>query len=78
MKSTKITANHLGFFEFKLCNIDNATEDATQDCFDKTLLSNSNGNNISPIGKLEGRLKMKILLPKNFTCNHCVFQVSFE
>ena len=38
LKLKKLTANRLGWFEFRLCNIDNM-EEATQECLDKTLLS---------------------------------------
>lgn len=35
----KVTANHLGYFEFRLCNVDNLNGmDATQACLDKTIL----------------------------------------
>ncbi len=31
----EVTANHLGYFEFKLCANDNTAQDPTQDCFEK-------------------------------------------
>ena len=33
-----LTANRVGWFEFRLCNIDDM-EEATQECLDKVLLS---------------------------------------
>jgi hypothetical protein len=37
--TVEITANHLGHFEFRLCNIDGWKEDASQACLNKTILS---------------------------------------
>ena len=33
-----VTANHKGFFTFKLCANNNTSQDPRQDCFDRTVL----------------------------------------
>jgi len=33
--TVEITANHLGYFQFKLCPNNNPKKDPTQACFDK-------------------------------------------
>ena len=37
--AVKITANHLGFFIFKLCPNNNVTKEATQECLDDHVLT---------------------------------------
>lgn len=48
-----ITANHDGYFEFKLCQNDEKMKVVTQDCFDKNLLEvvNENNEELIPIEK---------------------------
>ncbi len=72
----EVTANHLGYFEFRLCNVDNMNGDATQDCLDKTILKDAYGNTQIQIGSYTGHMTLQLQLPKGFTCQHCVFQVS--
>ena len=53
--------------------------EATQDCLDKLLLKDINGNTLirnpreDDNGK--GNLQFKLRIPGGFKCNHCVFQV---
>lgn len=72
----EITANHYGYFEFKICNVDGSKTDATQACLDKTILADSTGRTKFPIERTKtGSMKFKLNLPGNLLCNHCVFQV---
>lgn len=34
----QLTSNHLGFMEFRLCPVNNAKIEASQECLDKNLL----------------------------------------
>lgn len=46
-----MTANHLGYFEFRICNTDNLQgQDATQSCLDRTVLSDKLGRKQFYIG----------------------------
>lgn len=72
-----MTASHLGYFQFGICNIDNLTTDATQECFEKNLLTDLNGNTRMPINSSDiGMKSFMLTLPKGLICSHCVFQVS--
>ena len=76
----KITANHWGFFEFGICNVDNnrIDQDATQECLDKNKLFDMNNKTRINIQKaFIGRINMTLQLPLKFTCKHCVFQVRY-
>jgi hypothetical protein len=47
----KVTANHLGYFEFRLCNTDKlGGQDASQECLDKTILGDKFGKKRFNIG----------------------------
>jgi len=75
----EITANHYGYFEFRLCNVDGKAGDATQSCLDQTLLKDVNGNTKIFItrGKT-GKFTTRLNLPSGFSCNHCVFQWKYN
>lgn len=71
----KITANHRGTFEFRVCNIDNTpNEDATQECLDLNLLKTVYGLTHYHIESSYRTVNINLTLPSNFTCKHCVFQ----
>ena len=64
------------YFHFKVCNIDGNKSDATQECLDKNILTDSNGKQKITIdaGKT-GIMKFELSLPAGLACKHCVFQV---
>lgn len=71
----QVTANHMGFFEFRLCKIDGWKSDATQTCLNKTLLTVKESNNVKykiPRDLQTARLNLK--LPSDLVCSHCVLQ----
>lgn len=74
----KVTANHLGYFQFKLCNVDGTEEDASQECLDNTILSDIEGKNKIFIGSKTGEIKIMLHLPADFSCDHCVFQWKYN
>lgn len=71
-----VTANHYGYFEFRICNVDGLKGDATQKCLDKRLLTDSNDQTQIYIQRgYFGKIKTTVNLPADLTCKHCVFQV---
>jgi len=74
----ELTANHLGYFEFKICNVDGSKSDATQQCLDKNILTDSNGKTKIFVGRKTGKMKFKINLPADLICKHCVFQWKYN
>lgn len=72
----KITANHRGFFEFRLCNVDGWETEATQECLNATVLRLANTPDMTKY-KIEANFRhvsYKLQLPRNITCDHCVLQ----
>jgi hypothetical protein len=63
--------------EFRLCNIDNLKTDATQECLNKTVLKIVEAQNPRNLQKFRVHSELTstdltLMLPGNFTCNHCV------
>ena len=42
--SVQITANHRGYFEFRICSNDDVNTEVTQGCLDENLLPDTDGN----------------------------------
>lgn len=71
--SIKITANHVGYFLFSLCNMDGAGEFGA--CFQKYPLRLENGADRYPVpGGVLGMFDVKLRLPAGLTCQHCVLK----
>ena len=68
----------MGWFEFRICNIDGNPNDATQECLDKTLLKDISGATRFKVAADIKDFKYRIALPEDLTCNQCVFQVMFQ
>ncbi|CAH2093566.1 unnamed protein product [Euphydryas editha] len=68
----ELTANHHGFFEFRVCDDPKTTE---QECLDKNVL-HLEGRNETKYYPREGNkaYEMKYQLPDNLECSHCVLQ----
>ena len=67
-----ITANHKGFFRFSVGKLEKRP--ITQQQLKHVLLQ-PDGSNIWPLHPSRiGKLKIKLLLPKGLTCDHCVMQ----
>ena len=73
--NVEITANHIGYFEFMLCNVDGWQSDATQECLEKTYLKDATtGQTRIYIQGKTGYIYAKLKLPDSLTCDHCVLQ----
>jgi hypothetical protein len=76
----EVTANHLGYHEFRVCSLDNRTKDADLDCLNKTILADPSFKTTRfPMPtNLNRTLNLKLALPPGFSCRNCVFQVGFS
>ncbi len=72
-----ITANHLGYVEFRLCNMDVRNKEADLECLNRTLLTDPTGTKtrFPVLAGQYGGIRYRLKFPPRFKCNHCVFQV---
>jgi len=69
-----VTANHMGFFEFTLCNVDNM-ERVTEECLQKTVLKMTNGKKHWQLAAgVTGYIPIDLQLPEGVSCNRCVLR----
>lgn len=72
-----ITASHLGYFKFHLCNMDNRPTE-TEECFEEYPLLTVDGKNryqvTRDIDKANTYHKVYLRLPKGLTCERCVLR----
>ncbi|CAH1774521.1 unnamed protein product [Owenia fusiformis] len=74
-----ITANHKGWFEFRICENNDITKPITQKCLNTNLLRLTNGG-IRYYLPDERRTVYKVSarLPKDLTCSQCVLQWKYN
>lgn len=71
----RITTNHQGWFEFRLCPNNNIHKAATQQCLDQYVLPLANGaGTMLPIPRDMYFTEVKVKLPPGLTCSQCVLQ----
>jgi len=76
--TVEITAAHLGYFEFKLCNKSSAEELTTQECLDSNVLQQADGSTkYYGIGET-GLYDVEVQLPADISCDHCVIQWHYK
>lgn len=69
-----LTANHKGYFEFRVCAYTDESKEVTQECLDKNQLT-INGNDLKyRVNSNEKQINLKVKLPDGFSCTHCLFQ----
>jgi Lytic polysaccharide mono-oxygenase, cellulose-degrading len=74
--TVRITANHKGYFYFKICNLD--AEKETEACFERYKLQTSSGALNWPLTSTSaGDYKLQVKLPTNLVCNRCVLQWTY-
>ncbi|XP_013416596.1 uncharacterized protein LOC106178104 [Lingula anatina] len=75
-----ITANHRGWFEFRLCPNDEPTVQVTHECLDQYLLELADGSGTRwEVSSDEKRLfEIQLRLPSFLRCEHCVFQWKYH
>ena len=64
----------MGYFEFRLCPKQSAQELATQECFDRHLLTLVDGSTRIPVYSEVQDFFPVIQLPSDVVCDHCVIQ----
>jgi len=71
----RITANHKGWVEFRLCENNNPKKDKTQECFDKHLLTFvDSGKTRKAMGEGLKVFFYRLQLPQGVTCTQCILQ----
>ncbi|XP_062606136.1 uncharacterized protein LOC134267943 [Saccostrea cucullata] len=73
-----ITANHKGWFEFRLCPNNDVKKIATQTCFDKNLLMFANNSTRMHISTAVGMHHAQLRLPPGLTCTQCILQWKYH
>ncbi|XP_017846857.2 uncharacterized protein LOC108602982 [Drosophila busckii] len=71
-----ITVNHLGYFKFELCNLDEFGSES-EECFQKNPLEFLNGSNKYEIGERRGEIPVAIKLTEGLVCKHCVLRWTY-
>ncbi|CAF2795580.1 unnamed protein product [Rotaria sp. Silwood2] len=73
-----LTANHKGYFEFRLCNLDaSPLADANQECLDRhqLIIAGTNSTKFRDVNKYGSEMiTVHVQLPLDVACQHCVFQ----
>ncbi|XP_050409014.1 uncharacterized protein LOC126823976 [Patella vulgata] len=73
--TVQVTANHIGYFEFRICVNNDVTKPATHECFNKHLLElGDRPGSKFYIDKNNGDKKVSLKLPEGVVCSQCVFQ----
>uniref|UniRef100_H2YE08 Chitin-binding type-4 domain-containing protein n=1 Tax=Ciona savignyi TaxID=51511 RepID=H2YE08_CIOSA len=74
----EITAEHKGYFEFRLCPWNNVGLPVTQECLDQRLLSFADGQTKWYLPEqpelAKGVHELRIQLPSDVTCDQCLLQ----
>lgn len=72
----RLTASHLGYFEFHLCPLKSKKELETDECFNKYPLPMADGSGYKYPITINGNkdYTVKVVLPKGVTCEQCVIR----
>ncbi|KAH9502323.1 hypothetical protein Btru_073458 [Bulinus truncatus] len=79
----ELTANHKGYFQFRLCPTDDPMANITQQCLDRHLLVNAS-NGANTFGVPDGdylstlRLPYRLRLPAGVKCRSCMLQWKYN
>lgn len=71
-----LTSNHMGYFEFRLCPVNNPRQKVTQACLDRHLLNIAGHGTRYFIMDKRGyvHIQLFVMLPPKLKCAQCVFQ----
>lgn len=75
--TVRLTASHMGYFEFSVCPLKTEKELETDKCFDQhyLLLADGSGHKF-PINTYGAKDHVvRLVLPKDVTCKHCVLRL---
>ncbi|ESO86390.1 hypothetical protein LOTGIDRAFT_195131, partial [Lottia gigantea] len=71
----EVTANHKGYFEFRLCANNDVTREVTQECLNRNILTLANGSGTKYfVDSSNGIKQVQLFLPATIVCSHCVLQ----
>ncbi|KAI8786051.1 low-density lipoprotein receptor 1 [Biomphalaria glabrata] len=72
----QITANHMGWHEFRVCNVESSGGiEATHECLNQNLLTDSTGKSRFYLDSSStGFYNYTLVLPSGLTCTHCLLQ----
>ncbi|XP_042861748.1 uncharacterized protein LOC122246958 [Penaeus japonicus] len=72
----RLSANHKGWYEFRLCSNSNPKARDSQRCLDKHLLdmADGSGSRYALDGSVLGDHTVHVQLPRGVSCSHCVLQ----
>lgn len=74
---TKLTANHLGHLEFRLCKLKSSGELESEECFAQYPLKVKGGSTIYNLpNQNTGNFEVELTLP-NIKCEQCVLQWTY-
>ncbi|XP_013416594.1 uncharacterized protein LOC106178101 [Lingula anatina] len=75
-----LTANHKGWFEFRICPNDDPSVQVTHECLDQHLLQLADGSGTRwEVNTDENKVfELRLRLPSDLLCNHCVFQWKYH
>ena len=76
-----LTANHKGWFEFRVCPNDNPSKPITQECLDRYILrqiTNNQPRYMVPSENGRSLIKVYLKLPVNLKCKNCVLQWKYN
>lgn len=74
----ELTANHKGYFEFRICPTNDKDRRATQACLDRHLLRLVDGSTRLPISSDMRMVTARLQLPRGLTCSQCVLQWKYN
>lgn len=70
----ELTANHMGYFEFRICAMTYSGKEVSQQCLDKYKMRDRYGNTRYYPAAGNGVFENEYKLPDDLTCAQCVFQ----
>lgn len=72
----RLTANHKGYYYFRICNLD--VERESEACFERYKVLTASGASTYPLDSTAAKDYIVALqLPPNLSCNHCVLQWTY-
>lgn len=73
-----LSANHLGYFEFRLCPVNNPKIEATHECLNRNLLKIEGHGTRYAVSTGESKISLRIKLPDGLSCSQCVLQWKYR
>lgn len=76
--TVQITANHMGYFVFKMCPNNDPSRDPQQSCFNKIVLRSTSNEVEHYISHNTGFHTVDLVLPQGLTCKQCILQWTYH